>query len=98
MNDADDLLLYSIEHVLEQATAAPHRLGFYELRFYSAEGRPSKTRTDAVSTYYYYPSGGTLRDGAMNIIFYEAKLDLYRSFGSIVREGRSRSITETEPE
>jgi hypothetical protein len=94
----DDLLLYSIEHVLAQTASAPKRLGFYELRFYSAEGRPSRRRTGAVETFYYYPSGGTLRDRAMNIVFYEAKLDQYRSFGSSTREGGSRSLTEPDPD
>ncbi len=69
---------YSIENVLEQARAAPFRLGFYELHFYTENGRPSKQETGTVEVFYFYPSGGTIRDSHMNIVFYEPRLDLYR--------------------
>jgi hypothetical protein len=54
--------------------------GYYEVRFYAHGKRPSKDKTDVIATFYYYPSGGTLRDVDMNIVFYEPRLDQYRSF------------------
>ena len=43
-------------------------------------GRPAKHKTDTVELFYYYPSGGTIRDKHMNIIFYEPRLDAYKEF------------------
>jgi hypothetical protein len=77
MPDNDPLCIYSIENVLIQIKSAPGILGFFELRFYSDGKRPSKSVTDKVDSFYFYPSGGTIRDKNMNIIFYEPKLDKY---------------------
>jgi hypothetical protein len=71
------LLLYSIENVIAQMADAPHALGMYTMRFYSDGIRPSRERTDAIDTFLYFPSGGTVRDKDMNILFYEPKLDAY---------------------
>ena len=75
----DDLLCYSVEHVRPQAQDAEAELGFYPVRFYVDAGRPSRVPTGAVEQFYYYPSGGTIRDGEMNIVFYEPKLDTYHT-------------------
>lgn len=73
----DDIHCYSIAHVREQITDAEAMLGFHIVRFYSAGGRPSREATDTVDEFYYFPSGGTIRDREMNIIFYEPRLDKY---------------------
>ena len=72
-----DILRYSVENVKRQIAAADPRLGFYTVRFYVANGRPSREATGDIGVFYYYPSGGTLRDREMNIIFYEPRLDMY---------------------
>lgn len=77
-----DIHVYSIANVLTQAETAPERLGYYEVRFYAENHRPAKHPTDTVETFYFYPSGGTIRDKDMNIIFYEPKLDSYKDFMS----------------
>jgi hypothetical protein len=81
--DAADTLLYSVENVIAQMASAPETFGFFTVRFYSDGTRPSRERTDRIDTYYYFPSGGTLRDLRMNIIVYEPKLDAYSSASRI---------------
>ncbi|MDH7515303.1 MAG: hypothetical protein QHI48_05475 [Bacteroidota bacterium] len=76
-----DLLCYSIGNVRRQIETVQPTLGWYVLRFYALHGRPSKTRTAIVETFYYFPSGGTLRDKDMNIVIYEPRLDRNRSAG-----------------
>lgn len=83
MVDATDVFLYSIDSVLAQVESARETLGFFELRFYSDGKRPAQEVTALIETFYYYPSGGTLRDKEMNIIFYEPKLDAYSSASRI---------------
>lgn len=75
----EDVYCYSVENVRWQVDAAAGTLGVHEVRFYAEHGRPSRTPTDAVETFFYYPSGGTLRDRDRNIILYEPKLDTYHS-------------------
>ena len=75
-----DILLYSIENVLAQLPNAPKHLGVYELRFHSNGIRPVKEATGTIDTFYYFPSGGTIRDSDFNIIFYEPGLDIYKGF------------------
>lgn len=79
----DDPLTYSIEHVLYQSRKLNPSLGYFTLRFYSENGRPSKRPTAIIEEFYYFPSGGTIRDRDMNILFYEPRLDQYhdRKFG-----------------
>lgn len=75
----DDLYCYSIENVRTQAGRAPETNGYFALRFYAAGGRPSREKTAVIETFYYYPSGGTIRDRDMTIVFYEPKLDKYHT-------------------
>ena len=79
-----DLLKYSTGNVLQQIARLEPTLGFYEVRFYASGKRPSKEKTDTIEIFYYYPSGGTLRDRDMNIVFYEPRLDVYRNFKSSI--------------
>ncbi len=74
------LLCYSIENVLAQLPDAPKHLGVYELRFHSNGIRPAREATGTIDTFYYFPSGGTIRDRNFNIIFYEPALDIYKGF------------------
>jgi len=61
------------------AEGAMKALGFFEVRFYAAGGRPAREQTGVIETFFYYPSGGTIRDRDMNIVFYEPKLDKYHT-------------------
>jgi hypothetical protein len=76
----DDIHIFSHEHILEQIKTAKYELGYYVLRFYSAQGKPSKEPTNTISEFYLYPTGGTLRDSSMNLIFYDPRYDVYRGF------------------
>ncbi len=73
----EHVFCYSLAHVREQIAHADETLGFHIVRFYSVGGRPSREPTDTIEEYYYFPSGGTIRDREMNIIFYEPRLDKY---------------------
>ena len=73
----DDFQTYSVENVRAQVRKAPAGSSVYELRFYSENGRPSRVPTGIVERFFYYPSGGTIRDHDLNILFYEPKLDKY---------------------
>ena len=73
----NDMYIYSIENIRKQIQDMEPELGFYSIRLYSENGRPVRTVSDTVEEYYYYPSGGTIRDRHMNILFYEPKLDQY---------------------
>ncbi len=84
--EAEDIFTYSIDHALEQILTAPITLGFYALRFYSDGKRPVKHHTDLIEIFYYYPSGGTLRDKDMNIVFYEPRLDKYHRSNKLPKE------------
>jgi hypothetical protein len=75
----DDLYCYSIEHVLAQAEQAPTTLGYFEVSFYVEGGKPAREKTRSIELFYYYPSGGTIRDRDLNIVFYEPKLDKYHT-------------------
>ena len=75
----EDIYCYSVENVRAQAKDAPLELGYYTVRFYTEGGRPARSKTDSIETYYYYPSGGTIRDRDLNIVFYEPKLDTYHT-------------------
>ena len=83
MSEETDVLLYSVMNVIAQTATAPETFGFYALRFYADGMRPSREKTDRIETFYYFPSGGTLRDKDMNIIFYEPKLDAYSAASRI---------------
>ena len=75
----NDIYLYSVENVRAQADRATGVDGVYTVRFYSEDGRPSRAETATVEEFYYYPSGGTIRDRELNILFYEPKLDKYHT-------------------
>ncbi len=77
---SNDLYIFSHENVLEQIKTAKYELGYYVLRFYTKDGKPSKEPTDTIAEYYLYPTGGTLRDAAMNLILYDPRYDVYRGF------------------
>lgn len=76
----DDIHLFKDENIFEQLKTAPYRLGFYTLRFYTENGKPVNKDTKTIAEFFLYPSGGTLRDGKSNIIFYDSRFDTYRGF------------------
>jgi hypothetical protein len=76
----DDIYSFSHENILVQIKTAKYELGYYVLRFYSKDGKPSKEPTDTVSEFYLYPTGGTLRDNSMNLVSYDPRYDVYRGF------------------
>ncbi len=76
----NDNLRFTDENFVTQLTRSEYEAGFYRVQFYSVDGRPSAEQTDTIETYYYYPSGGTLRDKHFNIIEYFPRFDIYRGF------------------
>ncbi len=76
----NDNLTFNDDNFVTQLTESVYEAGFYRVRFYSIDGRPSASVTETVETYYYYPSGGTLRDKYFNIIEYFPRFDTYRGF------------------
>jgi len=66
--------------MLKQVEAGVYELGYYKVKFYTANGKPSEEKTNEIREYYLYPSGGTLRDKNFNIVFYSSKFDIYRGF------------------
>ncbi len=77
---AADLRLFTKENIVEQLKTASFSLGYYTLHFYTERGKPVNRVTGTIEEYYLYPSGGTLRDGSFNIIFYDSAFDIYRGF------------------
>ncbi|GAB6281964.1 MAG: hypothetical protein STSR0008_07080 [Ignavibacterium sp.] len=75
-----DLYLFSEENLLEQIENSQYELGFYRVKFYTENGKFANKKTNEISEFYLYPSGGTLRDKNFNIIFYSSKFDTYRGF------------------
>jgi hypothetical protein len=76
----NDLYIYSEENLFEQLKENKFDLGFYRVRFYTLKGRLASEKTNTISEFYLYPSGGTLRDENMNIVLYSSKFDTYRGF------------------
>jgi hypothetical protein len=77
-----DLRIYTPEHLLAQAATAPEHLGYRIVTFYVDEnGGLAKEERAQTATFYYSPSGGTLRDEHLNIVLYSAKFDLYKGYG-----------------
>lgn len=76
----NDVLIFSEENLLEQICSAELKLGFYKVKFYTKEGVLSDKKTNTISDFFLYPSGGTLRDSNFNIVFYSSKFDAYRGF------------------
>jgi len=78
---SNDLFVFSEEHLHQQLETASFTQGFYTVRFYTTpDGLLAKTKTDTISEFYLYPSGGTLRDKNFNIVFYDSQFDTYRGF------------------
>jgi hypothetical protein len=75
-----DPCIFSEANIHEQLQTAPFTQGFYTLRFYTENGKPSRHPTDTISEFYLYPSGGTLRDSTFNLVFYDSQFDTYRGF------------------
>ena len=75
-----DLRLFSHENILGQIETAEYRNGYYVLEFYAAQHKPSTKPTDTIEQFYLYPSGGTLRDSAFQLVFYDSRYDTYRGF------------------
>ena len=75
-----DILLFTEENIREQLKTALYSLGFYTLKFYVENGKPVNKKTETVSEFFLYPSGGTLRDSAFNIVMYDSQFDTYRGF------------------
>ncbi len=75
-----DLFIFSEENLLEQIKNGKYELGFYRIKFYTKNSLPAEERTETISDFYLYPSGGTLRDKNMNIVMYNSKFDTYRGF------------------
>jgi hypothetical protein len=75
-----DIHILSYDSILRQMETARYELGYYVLRFYSKNGRPSDEPTDSIEDFYLYPSGGTLRDRNFNIVFYDSRFDIYRGY------------------
>ncbi len=76
----NDILLFSDENLFAQLNTATYTLGFYTLKFYTENGKPVNKVTETIEEFYLYPSGGTLRDGTSNIVFYDSRFDTYRGF------------------
>lgn len=76
----EDIHILSYENLLKQIETAPYELGYYRVKFYAQNGRPSKEPMDTIDEFYLYPSGGTLRDKNFNIVFYDSRFDIYRGF------------------
>jgi hypothetical protein len=80
-----DLRLFSHEHILEQIKTAEYRNGYFVLEFYAEHHKPSSKQTGSVEQFFLYPSGGTLRDCAFQLVFYDSRYDTYRGFKPPVR-------------
>lgn len=75
-----DVYIFSEENLLEQLKNGQYELGYYKVKFYTEKGLLAKEKSEELSEFYLYPSGGTLRDSNFNIVFYSSKFDMYRGF------------------
>lgn len=75
----DDVHCYSPENVLRQTNGRESTLGAFEITLYAINGRPAREKTESLETFFYYPSGGTIRDASLNILLYEPRLDMYHT-------------------
>ncbi|MFA6438426.1 MAG: hypothetical protein WCX28_03900 [Bacteriovoracaceae bacterium] len=76
----NDLYIFNEAHLHEQLKTAPFTKGFYTVYFYTKDGQFAKAKTEHLSEFYLYPSGGTLRDSTFNLVFYDSQFDTYRGF------------------
>ena len=77
---SNDLHIFSEANLHEQLQTAPYTQGFYTVQFYTVNGGLAKGKTEELSEFYLYPSGGTLRDRNFNLVFYDSQFDTYRGF------------------
>jgi len=77
---SEDIHIFSEENLLRQIEQSEYCLGYYKVRFYTKGGMLSERKTDVLSDFYLYPSGGTLRDENFNIVFYSSRFDTYRGY------------------
>lgn len=76
-----DIKTFSHQNILKQLESADFKNGYFILTFYAEEnGKPSPNKTERISTFYLYPSGGTLRDENFQLLFYDSHYDTYRGF------------------
>jgi len=75
-----NLRIFSHENLLAQLQEAEYKNGYYVLGFYAENNKPSAKPTDTISTFFLYPSGGTLRDSNYQLVFYDSRYDTYRGF------------------
>lgn len=75
-----DVCIFTEANLHTQLASAPFTQGFYTVKFYTVAGKLSTKKTDTVSEFYLYPSGGTLRDSDFNLVFYDSQFDTYRGF------------------
>ncbi len=75
-----DIFIFTEANLHQQLRSAPYTQGFYTVKFYTAGGLLAKTKTENLSEFYLYPSGGTLRDSNFNLVFYDSQFDTYRGF------------------
>ncbi len=77
----NDIYIYSEENLQKQIENGNYEIGFYKVKFYTdANSALATEKTNFLSDFYLYPSGGTLRDKNMNIVLYNSKFDTYRGF------------------
>jgi hypothetical protein len=80
--DAEDVYVFTDEHLRKQLETAETRLGYKLVRFYVDEhGVISKAKTSQTAQFYLSPSGGTLRDSNLNLVLYSARYDMYKGIG-----------------
>lgn len=76
----EDIYLYTDATLLTQMKSSKYELGFFRVKFYTKDGKLENSVTEEISDFYFYPSGGTLRDKNFNIVHYNARFDTYRGF------------------
>lgn len=77
----NDINIYSEENLIAQLESGKYEIGFYKVYFYTDEkGQFASVKTERLSPFFLYPSGGTLRDENMNIVLYNSRFDTYRGF------------------
>lgn len=77
----EDIYVFNHQNFLKQLESAPKIRGYYRLQFYVDEkGELATTPTGNLRTFYYHPSGGTIRDENFVIVRYFARYDQFKKF------------------
>lgn len=77
----NDLKIFSKENIHKQLETALFKNGYFVLQFYVDQNNKfSRLPSANINEFYLYPSGGTLRDKTLNIVFYDSQFDTYRGF------------------